>query len=332
MGKNLLKLGLDCLFQAKNEQYLCLDLCLMREFELLQHVYKATGKSPSVLIPPGDDMAMVQVDGANWLAAVDQLVEARHFDLSITPVHLIGRKAITRCLSDIAAMAAIPVACLGTITSSPNTEDNWAAALFDAMNETANEYNCPLIGGDVAVHSKPESPMVLTVTALAKPGANPPIRRSGAKVGDYLYVTGKLGGSVDNAGLGSHLTFEPRIKEALALSEILGKRLHAMIDISDGLGRDASHIAEQSKVAIEIDADLLPINDGLDWLHAMSDGEDYELCFAAEGNVPTQIDDLPITQIGRIVALNETPKPLVIVNVGSKQIDATSLGWEHGNS
>ena len=305
----------------------------MREFELLQHVFAASRQSRTLLIPPGDDMAMVHVDGANWLAAVDQLVESRHFDMSITPVHLIGRKAITRSLSDVAAMAAVPVASLGTITASPDTDDKWAAALFDAMNETANRYNCPLIGGDVAVHHEPGSPIVCTVTVLAKPGPNPPLRRSGAKVGDNLYVTGKLGGSVDENGLGRHLTFQPRIKEALALSEILGPRLHAMIDISDGLGRDASHIAELSNIAIEIDADLLPINDGLDWKQAMSDGEDYELCFSAEGDVPDQICNVQVTQIGRIVALNDTLKPSVIVVLnGSTQIDAATLGWEHGNS
>ncbi len=304
----------------------------MREFDLLKHVFAATGKSQTVLIPPGDDMAMVQVDGACWLCAVDQLVENLHFDLSITPVHLIGRKAVTRSLSDIAAMAVIPVASLGTITACPDTDDAWAAALFDAMNETANQYNCPLIGGDVAVHHESGSPMVCTITVLAKPGPNPPLRRSGAKVGDNLYVTGKLGGSVDENSLGRHLTFEPRINEALALSETLGTRLHAMIDISDGLGRDASHIAEQSKVAIEIDAGSLPIYVGLDWQRAVSDGEDYELCFTAEGDVPAKIGDVQVTQIGCVVAGNDTLQPKVIVRDGSAQIDVTSLGWEHGNS
>lgn len=304
----------------------------MREFDLLKHVFAATGKSPAVLIGPGDDMAMVQVDGAHWLCAVDQLVESRHFDMSITPIHQIGRKAVTRSLSDIAAMAAIPVASLATITACPDTDDDLAAALFDAMNETAKLYDCPLIGGDVAVHHEPGSPMVCTVTVLARPGPNPPVSRSAAKVGDHLYVTGKLGGSVDENGLGRHLTFQPRIKEALALSEILGPRLHAMIDISDGLGRDASHIAELSNVAIELDADLLPINHGLDWRRAMSDGEDYELCFAAEGDVPTHLGDVQVTQIGRITARSDRLKPSVIVRDGSNQIDATSLGWEHGNS
>lgn len=304
----------------------------MREFELLKHVFATTVDSQAVLIPPGDDMAMVHVDGANWLCAVDQLVESRHFDMSITPVHLIGRKAVTRSLSDIAAMAAIPVASLATFTACPDTDDKWAANLFDAMKETANQYNCPLIGGDVAIHHKPHSPMVCTVTVLAKPGSNPPVRRSGAKVGDCLYVTGKLGGSVDENGLGKHLTFEPRIKEALAISDLLGTQLHAMIDISDGLGRDVSHIAQLSNVAIEIDASTIPTNDGIDWQRAISDGEDYELCFTAHGEVPTQIGGLQITQIGRIVAISDTLKPTVIVMDGTTRMDASEFGWEHGNS
>jgi len=303
----------------------------MRESDLLKHVFAAAGKSQAVLIPPGDDMAMIQVDSTQWLSAVDQLVEARHFDMSITPVDLIGRKAVTRSLSDVAAMAAIPVASLATFTASPNTDNDWATALFDAMNETARQYNCPLIGGDVAIHHEANSPMVCTVTVLAKPGSNPPLLRNGAKVGDNLYVTGKLGGSVDENGLGKHLTFEPRINEALSLSELLGSRLHALIDISDGLGRDASHIAEQSNVSIEIDANSIPTNDGLDWRRAISDGEDYELCFTAQGEVPAHIGDVQITQIGSIVASTDASEPKVIVRDGSSQIDATSLGWEHGN-
>lgn len=304
----------------------------MREFDLLKHVFSSSIDCQSVRIPPGDDMAMIEVDGANWLCAVDQLIEDRHFDMSKTPVHMIGRKAVTRSLSDIAAMAAIPVASLGTITACPETDDKWAADLFDAMNQTANQYNCPLIGGDVAIHHKPNSPMVCTITVLAKPGPNPPVRRNGAKVGDFLYVTGKLGGSFENNGLGKHLTFEPRINEALALSDLLGTKLHAMIDISDGLGRDASHIAQLSNVAIEIDASTIPTNDGLDWQRAMSDGEDYELCFAAEGKVPNKIGELQITQIGRVVALSESNKPIVIVMDGKTRLDASKFGWEHGKT
>ncbi len=306
-----------------------LDFCFMREFQLLQHVLATARGNSDVLIPPGDDMAMVRVDGSLFLAAVDQLVEERHVNLQMTPVQLVGRKAVTRCLSDVAAMAAQPVASLAAVTLSPNQTENWATQLFDAINETADLYGCPLIGGDIAVHRQEKSPMVIAVSVLARPGPTPPVQRSGARVGDVVYVTGRLGGSVDDRGLGRHLTFEPRIPEAIELAQYLGARLHAMIDISDGLGRDVSHIAQSSGVRVEINAEAVPAHVGLDWRRAMSDGEDYELCFTAAGEVPDRIADLEITAVGRIVPHDDPQDSPVVVRNGAESFDGSQLGWEH---
>ena len=306
-----------------------LDFCFMREFQLLQHVLATARGSGDVLIPPGDDMAMVRVDGSLFLAAVDQLVEARHVNIETTPVQLVGRKAVTRCLSDVAAMAAQPVASLAAVTFSPNQTEDWATQLFDAINETADLYGCPVIGGDIAVHRQEQSPMVIAVSVLARPGPTPPVQRSGARVGDVVYVTGRLGGSVDDRGLGRHLTFEPRIPEAIELAQHLGARLHAMIDISDGLGRDASHIAQSSGVRVEINAEAVPAHAGLDWRRAMSDGEDYELCFTAAGEVPDRIADLEITAVGRIVPHDDPQGSPVVVRNGAESFDGSQLGWEH---
>ncbi len=306
-----------------------LDFCFMREFQLLRHVLATARGNGDVLIPPGDDMAMVRVNGSLFLAAVDQLVEARHVNLETTPVQLVGRKAVTRCLSDVAAMAAQPVASLAAVTFSPNQTEDWATQLFDALNETADLYGCPLIGGDIAVHRQEQSPMVIAVSVLARPGPTPPVQRSGARVGDVVYVTGRLGGSVDDRGLGRHLTFEPRIPEAIELAQYLGARLHAMIDISDGLGRDASHIAQSSGVRVEIDAEAVPAHAGLDWRRAMSDGEDYELCFTAAGEVPDRIADLEITAVGRIVPHDDPQDSPVVVRNGAESFDGSQLGWEH---
>ncbi len=303
----------------------------MHESELLQHVYDtADGPTRRVPIPPGDDMAMLLVGDVPVLVAVDQIVDGRHVDLDTTPLEQVGRKAVTRSLSDVAAMASRPVALLVSAALPPDFGHERATALFDAMRETARGYDCPLVGGDIALHRDASSPLVCTVTVLARPGPAGAVRRSGAQSGDTLYVTGRLGGSLGPDGLGRHLTFEPRIKEALILAENLGTRLHAMIDISDGLGRDATHLAECSGVRIEIDAARIPCADGLDWRRAASDGEDYELCFAAAGEVPSTLAGLRVTAVGRVLA----PAPastlaVVEIKIGQESIDASGLGWEH---
>lgn len=297
----------------------------MRELELLKHIYRTAGDpSPGVPIPPGDDMAMAEVNGRMLLAAVDQVVSGRHFDHGTSP-ELIGRKSITRSLSDVAAMAARPVAALAAATLPPDFGQNNAIRLFDAMKETATGYGCPLIGGDIAIGADPGSKLVCAVTMLAEPGPAGAVQRRGAQVGDSVYVTGMLGGSRS----GRHLTFEPRLAEALELAGTLGEHLHAMIDISDGLGLDASRVAERSGVRIELDADRLPCADGCDWRAALGDGEDYELCFAASGAVPSRLGTTPVTAVGRVVKAGGPDDPRVTVRVASETVDVTGMGWEH---
>lgn len=305
----------------------------MREFDLLQHVY--AGSVPSdqrVEIPPGDDMAMLRLGGSRLLAAVDQVVDGRHFRLATTPIELIGRKAITRSLSDIAAMAGRPVATLVAVVLPPDFGSGRATALFDAMRDTAAMFDCPLVGGDIAFHGDPAHPLTCSVTVLAEPGPCGAVRRSGARVGDIVYVTGSLGGSLDADGGGKHLSFTPRINVALELGEQLGERLHAMIDISDGLGRDVSHIAALSGVRIQLFADRIPLTPGVTWRQALSDGEDYELCFvAAPGEVPSWLGDTMVTPIGEVMATvtGDESQPLVTVLDGNLVLDATELGWQH---
>lgn len=302
----------------------------MREFELLQHIYAANSTlDERVLIGPGDDMAMIQLQGRRLLAAVDQLIDGRHVQLARTPLELVGRKAVTRSLSDIAAMAAQPVATLAAAALPPNFGEDRAKVLFDSMRATAQMYCCPLIGGDISIHRDPSHPLICTVTVLAEAVANRVATRSQAQAGDTVYVTGHLGGSLQPDGLGRHLTFEPRIREALAISETLGDRLHAMIDISDGLGRDASHIAKMSGVQIRLHADHLPCNPGCDWKNALGDGEDYELCFTATGDVPKHVGGLEVTPVGDVLPRDRTDQRLVLVQHGDELINGDEFGWQH---
>ncbi len=314
----------------------------MPEFDLHQHIYRANRELAAgnrVLIPPGDDMAMVRFSGANVLAAVDQVVEGRHYRKD-TPIELVGLKAMTRCLSDVAAMAVQPVCSLAACTLPHGYPDERALQLFDAMRKTAEQFKCPLVGGDIAFLESAEHPLVCSVTVLAEPWSDdlPPVTRGGAQVGDAIYVTGVLGGSFGSDGMGRHLTCEPRIELARALRESLGDRLHAMIDISDGLGRDAGHIAEMSGVRIEIDSACSPCSPGCDWKRAMSEGEDYELCLAASGAVPRELMGIPITRIGVVrgpwpgftAERPEDPNTWhIAVSDATQLLNGSTLGWEH---
>lgn len=322
----------------------------MSEFALLASIFAANPRLRAhgdlVAIPPGDDMAALRLRDRDLLIAVDQVIEGRHFR-SGTPWPLVARKALCRNLSDVAAMAAQPLACVASVALPPSFDEADAAVLFESLRAEAERFACPLVGGDTGTSAPsfgtrdPLVPLVLAVTVLADlpRGIDRPVSRRGARPGDGLYVTGALGGSFGGDGLGRHLTFEPRVDEAIELRRALGGRLHAMIDLSDGVSRDAEHLARASGVRIEIDAALLPCSKGSDWRAALGDGEDYELCFAAEAPVPRSIRGVPITRIGRVVpagdavdaqGMGEAEQGTVVVVLGGRTVDTTGMGWEHG--
>jgi len=301
----------------------------MGEFDVLHHIYASNDAlGADVLVPPGDDMAVVRWNAQSLLVAVDQCVDGVHVDCSTMSLAQIGRKAVARSLSDIAAMAARPTATLAAATLPRSMTDADACELADAMRDTASLFNAPLIGGDLARHTD-DSPLVCGTTVLGTPGPAGARTRSAARIGDDVYVTGHLGGSLDPDGGGHHLSFAPRLDVALWLARQIGERLHAMIDISDGLGRDAGHIAAASGMHIELDARAIPRRHACSLRSVFTDGEDYELCFTALGDVPSMSPDgVRVTRIGRVIgAADDGRVPLVEV-VGLDADDARSLGVE----
>lgn len=283
-----------------------------------------------VTIPPGDDMACLRLGDRDLLVAVDQVIEGVHFDRANATLKQIGRKAVTRNLSDVAAMAGKPLATLVSAILPKGFSMPDAEALMAAIRETAQAYGAPLIGGDTATN---DGPLTLSVTVLATADGIEPIRRAGANLGDAIYVTGQLGGSNhEYDGEIHHLDFEPRISLARTLAANADTRPTAMIDLSDGLARDMPHLASGAEVM----AHLLPVSavarqfaarDGRPgWLHAVADGEDYELLFTADANasIPKQIDDVPITRIGTV-----TDEQGITLIDGMERINLQGLGWEH---
>ncbi|MEM1423142.1 MAG: thiamine-phosphate kinase [Planctomycetota bacterium] len=287
----------------------------MREGELLAHIYeRSAGMGSGVVVGPGDDCALVKVGGARVLLATDQLVAGRHFDQDTTPVELVARKALARNVSDVAAMAGTPTHTL--CAASLPTGYPHADRLFDDCHRWATRFGCPLVGGDIATTT---GPLALTVTIVGTPhprrGA---VLRSGARPGDGVFVTGPLGASYAS---GWHLRFEPRIEVAQRLADDLGDGLHAMIDLSDGLGLDGGRVAQASGVRLEIEGGAVPLREGAEGWRSACEGEDYELLVCADAEA---IDGL--VRIGRVV---EGAGCVVTDRDGTH--DAHALGWEHGS-
>jgi thiamine-monophosphate kinase len=300
----------------------------MREFDLLKNIYQSNNRLPAkVTIAPGDDMGAIQIADDQVLAAVDQLIDQVHVDLRCHSLALVGRKAVTRNLSDIAAMAAQPLCALATAALPRDFGADRSDELFAAMRDTAAQYGCPLIGGDVSIW---DGPLHLTVTVLATPAGIEPVKRSGGKPGDVICVTGKLGKSYPTD---HHLNFEPRLDIARAIAEYPATRPHCMIDISDGLARDLGHLCEMSNVSAVIDEAKLPCRDGATWQQAIGDGEDYELLFATDhaaiGSPGSwEVMGVPITVIGRMVACDDQPTVTLKLKDGQR-VDLQDRGWEH---
>lgn len=310
----------------------------MNESKLHDHIYARSigltlGGANEIIVGPGDDCAVIQSpSGDRSLLTVDQLVEGRHFE-SGTDLDLIARKAIARSVSDIAAMGGIPSWSLATGVLPKDYQH--ADALFDAMSRWAKHWGCPLIGGDIASHGSNDHPLTLTVTVGGVMANNTqPLLRSGAQPGDELYVTGQVGGSFES---GWHLLFEPRLKTGQWAARNQGADgTHAMMDISDGLGRDSDRIAKASGVIIEIDATKLPISHhiidaGKDWRAAVSEGEDYELLMSISPTTVIPDIEPPLHgSIGvcRACSVDETPGAFITDPQGQRH-PAASLGWDH---
>lgn len=258
-----------------------------REFDLIDWIRSQQSARRPVLVPASDDLAVLENPGdEQMLLGVDQVLDGVHFDSSRHSPWEIGQKVMNRNLSDCAAMACLPVAALVSWALPRGTDPDYVKQLYTGMKQAAEVFGCQIIGGDTGVW---DQKLAVTVTILGRSGGVTPVCRSGARVGDTIYVTGPLGGSI----LGRHLRFVPRIHHARHLATKY--KLHAMIDISDGLSRDLAHICRESKVGVVLEAPLIPIHDdarqlpGDPLMHALHDGEDHELCLAAPDGIQEAI-------------------------------------------
>jgi thiamine-monophosphate kinase len=250
------------------------------EFAFIDWLRGQTPSAERVVLGPGDDTAIVSWPAERpCLVTTDMLLEGSCFLLAEAGPRRVGRKAMAVNLSDIAAMAGRPVAAVVSVGLPREGGRAIAEELYRGLRDVADAFDTAIVGGDT---NSWNGPLVINVTILGEATPRGAVRRGGAKVGDWLFVTGPHGGSI----LGKHLDFTPRVHEALQLHEQCD--LHAMIDVSDGLAADLFHICEESHCGAVLRAASIPLseaaqrmNDGRTPLdHALSDGEDFELVFA----------------------------------------------------
>jgi thiamine-monophosphate kinase len=317
----------------------------MNEFELIARLTQSLPTNKSVVTGTGDDCAVLDLGAPDSLVLfkTDAVVEGIHFTKE-TPPEKIGRKALARCLSDIAAMAGTPVAALVTVGLPEKFEPEFVAKIYDGLNVLAEKSGAAVVGGETTTN--PER-ILISIALLGTVARGKQILRSGARAGDAIFVTGELGGSL----AGKHLEFEPRLAEARWLSEHFP--IHAMIDLSDGVAGDLPHILKASRVGAELLKNAIPVSRAArlgaaqiptsrlagslaplksSLAAALTDGEDFELLFTVASRDAVKLLDawknkfpeLKLSCIGKIVAGDGI---LIRSKNGSQQLNAQ--GYEH---
>jgi len=270
----------------------------------------------------------------------DFSLEGVHFRREWHPAVAVGHRCLTRGLSDIAAMGGNPIATFLSLALPQKMPQSWVNQFVKGLLQLADAFHVSLAGGDTA--QSPSGVLADIVVVGSVPNGKA-IRRSGARAGDRIYVTGTLGGAAATLKLlfsgqklrpsdfPCHFHPIPRIEVGRFLRE---KALaSAMIDLSDGLSTDLGHICEESGVGAEIHAPAIPCASvgkpvrEVDLQFALNGGDDYELLFTARPGkrVPTRIAGVPITQIGHITRARR----VILINPDGAASELRAQGWEH---
>jgi thiamine-monophosphate kinase len=298
------------------------------EFAFIDWVRRHTPADPRVLLGPGDDTAVLRwPPDRPCLITTDMLLDGSCFVLAEAGARRVGRKAMAVNLSDIAAMAGKPVAVVVSVGLPRQGGRVLAEDLYAGLREVAAEFDTAVVGGDT---NSWDGPLVISVTVLGEPTGRGPVTRAGASVGDWLLVTGPLGGSI----LGKHLDFTPRVREGMALHA--SADLHAMIDVSDGLAADVNHICEESRCGAVLWADRIPISDAARSLadrpaleHALGDGEDFELVFATTpGEARRLVAEQPVPGV-TLSAIGKCVEHGLWIEEGGQRRPLAPLGYVH---
>lgn len=326
------------------------------EFPLIDRVAEIVAVDrPDVLVGIGDDVAVLDGGGDEWLLAkVDIQVEGVHFvPGSISPRDL-GRKALAINLSDIAATGGRPDYALVSLALPAETEVDWVEELYRGLRQEGDRYGVSIVGGNMA--RSPQA-IVVDVFVLGRVPREHLLLRAGARGGDRVLVTGTLGDSAAGLALlqqpsiqldgvhreqllARHFTPTPRLPEAAVIA---GRRqATAMIDLSDGLSSDVGHICERSGVGVRLWAARLPISPATRqvagaagqpaWQLALEGGEDYELCFTAPPGAAEELAKAVEVETGTLVTIVGEILPdqrRRLVREDGTEASLRAHGWEH---
>ena len=312
------------------------------EKQLIQQIRRLALAGQAVVTGIGDDCAVLRIPSRDdLLITTDFTIERVHFRREWHPPELVGRRCLTRGLSDIAAMGGTPRAAFLSMAFASDVPQKWVDRFLKGLLELAHEFKVPLAGGDTAQSPAGIQADIVVVGSVPKGSA---IRRSGAKPGQLIYVTGELGGSA--AALARLAQSKPAGAEylrrfsrhsgpqaRLAAGQSLRRReiASAMIDLSDGLSTDLEHICQESHVGAEIEAEAIPralVGPGTERValdFALHGGDDYELLFTSAAPVPSQVAGVRVTRIGRTLR----SLGMRLIDADGKQQPLHAEGWEH---
>jgi thiamine-monophosphate kinase len=306
------------------------------EKSLIAAVRRSASSGSRIALGIGDDSAIVRIPaGHEALVTTDFSLEGIHFRREWHPPESVGHRCLARGLSDIAAMGGVPIACFLSLALPKTTPEVWVRRFTKGLLSLSRKFGVILAGGDTA-----QSPggILADIVVLGSIERGQAVRRSGAKPGDVLYVTGSLGSS---AAALKQLFAHPQKKPMSTISAahffpqprldvgrfLAGKRLAtAMIDISDGLSTDLHHICEESGVGALIEAESIPRAKDVSLDCALHGGDDYELLFTAPADctVPKTIQNVAVTKIGKIARNRD-----VILIHGGRRTHLKPAGWQH---
>ena len=293
---------------------------------LIQRI-RAQFQNSGVVLGIGDDTAVLDFpEGHSVLFCSDLLAEDSHFIRGLHPADSVGYKAVAVNVSDIGAMGGVPMHFVISLAAPGDLDVEWVDSFYSGVAQACRNFKVSLVGGD----SSTAKSIFVDVAMVGRVKTGGAVRRSGAKPGDRIYVTGALGGSARGLQLlRNGVTNDPAVQKHLypqprhEIGAAVALKAHAMIDVSDGLSTDLGHILEESKVSARIYRNKIPVASGATMDEVLHGGEEYELLITTDAN----LDGIPLIPIGEIIPSTDRHQILLVDGSGESVLEPR--GWQH---